>query len=157
MTSRASEAVSRPSGTPPAWGIALVLASVLYGGCDELGNPEQLTTGPTVWKTPRHELVTTSHSFRSERTIRRLVEDGLENFDVADPSIGPGETLTLVTVAARRLRPLIPDSMRLVTRFAFRERAPVTRQWAVSGRSRQWRAAFALPAAPTDAITSVAP
>lgn len=146
--------MSRPSRRNlVAWTLLLSLGA----GCDQLGNPEQLTTGPTISRTNQHEFVTTTHSFRNERTIRRLVQDGLEGFDYADASIGPEQTLTLVTVAARGLRPLMPGPMRLVTRFEFGDHAPLTRPWPVPGGVRQWEAAFALPAAPTAAVTSVGP
>jgi len=125
--------------------------------CEQLGNPEQLTTGPTVWKAGRHELVTTTHSFRNPKTVRRLVADGLEDLDYADPSIGPDQTLTIVTVAPRRLRPIRPGAWLLVTEFELEGRRPIARRWRASAGRRQWTAAFALPSTPVDAVTYVAP
>lgn len=130
---------------------------LLILGCEQLGNPEQLTTGPTAWTTRHHELVTTTHSFRNPKTIRRLVANGLEDFDYADPSIGPDQVLTLVTVAPRRLVPIRPGPMKLVTRFEIPEQRSIARYWNAPAGSRQWDAAFALSAPPSEAITSVAP
>jgi len=137
----------------------LVLGALFFLllGCDQLGNPKQLTTGPTVWTTNHHELVTTTHSFRNPKTIRRLVADGLDGLDYSDPSIGPEQTLTFVTVAPRRLRPIRPGPMKLVTHFEIPGPRPIARYWNVPAGSRQWDAAFALPAPPSDAVTSVAP
>lgn len=130
----------------------------LICGCDQLGNPEQLTTGPTLWKSNKHELVTTTHSFRNPTTIRRLVADGLGNLDYSDPSIAPEQTLTFVTVVApRRLRSIRLGPMKLVTVFEIAGQRPIARHWNVAQGSQQWTAAFALPAPPSAAITSVAP
>ena len=126
-------------------------------GCDQLGNPEQLTTGPTVWKSNHHELVTTTHSFRNPKTVQRLVADGLDDLDYSDPSIGPDQTLTFVTVQPRRLRAIRPGPMTLVTLFEIGGPRPIARQWNAPQGSRHWAAAFALPAPPSAAITSVAP
>ncbi len=126
-------------------------------GCDQLGNPEQLTTGPTLWKSSHHELVTTTHSFRNPKTIQRLVSDGLGELDYSDPSIGPDQTLTFVMVAPRRLRPLRPGPMTLMTYFEIPGQRSIARRWNAPGGPRQWVAAFALPAPPSAAITSVAP
>ncbi|MEM7434083.1 MAG: hypothetical protein AAF436_02955 [Myxococcota bacterium] len=147
--------MSLPSPARLAWLALAVLP--LTASCDQLGNPEQLTTGPTVWNTDQHELVTTTHSFRNPKTVRRLVEDGLEGFDYADASIGPSQTLTFVTVAPRRLRPLVPGPMSLETRFELQDNLVSVRRWPVPGGGRLWNAAFALPAPPVAAVTSVAP
>ncbi|MEM7137160.1 MAG: hypothetical protein AAF500_11305 [Myxococcota bacterium] len=147
--------MNRLSLVAPA-SLALVWLA-LTASCDQLGNPEQLTTGPTVWDTDLHELVTTTHSFRNPKTVRRLVEDGLESFDYADASFGPSQTLTLVTVAPRRLRPLVPGPMSLETRFDFPDNMVAVRRWPAPGGGRLWNAAFALPAPPVAAVTTVAP
>ena len=144
--------MSRPSAPR----IIVTLFSLICG-CDQLGNPEQLTTGPTIWKSNQHELVTTTRSFLNPATIRRLVADGLDDLDHADPSIGPEQTLTFVMVASGRLRPIRPGSMKLVTVFEIEGQRPVARHWNAARGSRQWAAAFALPAPPSAAITSVAP
>jgi len=141
----------------PRQPLALAALFSLILGCDQLGNPKQLTTGPTVWTTNHHDLVTTTHSFRNPKTVRRLVADGLGDLDYSDPSIGPDQTLTFVTVAPRRLRPVRPRAMTLVTRFEIPGRNPIARRWNAPADSRSWGAAFALPAPPSDAITSVAP
>jgi len=130
---------------------------VLICGCDQLGNPEQLTTGPTLWKSNHHELVTTTHSFRNPTTIQRLVAEGVDDLDYSDPSIGPEQTLTFVMVTPRRLRPVRPGPMKLVTVFEIPDQRPIARRWNATQGSRQWAAAFALPAPPSAAITSVAP
>ncbi len=152
--------MSRPRGSlgnnpGRLWALSALL-SLLFG-CDQLGNPRQLTTGPTAWTTNHHELVTTTHSFRNPRTIKRLVADGLDDLDYSDPSIGPDQTLTFVTVAPRRLRRVRPGPMRLVTRFEIPGQRPIARHWKMPAGSRHWGAAFALPAPPSAAITSVAP
>ena len=58
-------------------------------GCKQLGNPPQFATGPTQWTGEQGHLVTTTRSFRNEKTIRRLVSEGLGELDHADASIGP--------------------------------------------------------------------
>lgn len=143
--------MSRPRGLLALGALSLVV------GCDQLGNPEQLTTGPTVWRSGQHELVTTTRSFRNPNTIRRLVADGLDDLDYSDPSIGPDQTLTFVVVARGRLRPFRPGPMTLVTRFEIPGRRPIARGWNAPGGLRQWAAAFALPAPPSAAVTYAVP
>lgn len=127
----------------------------LLGGCSELGNPPQFATGPTV--DPRGHLETTTRSFRNETTIRRIVAEGLDQFDYADPSIGPSETLTLVLVAVRWPGVLRGPPVRLVTVFEMADRPPIVRRWSAPGSARRWRAAFAMPGPPKEAVTSAAP
>jgi hypothetical protein len=129
----------------------------LLVGCDQLGNPPQFATGPTTWNEDQGHIVTTTRSFRNENTIRRLVSEGLGDLDHADPSIGPSQTLTLVSVVPRRLQRTRRREVRLVTIFKFADHAPVVRRWKAPVSSRHWGAAFATPAPPTGAITSVAP
>jgi hypothetical protein len=131
----------------------------LTAGCDQLGNPKQYATGPTPWKDQHGHLVTTTRSFKSEKTIRRVLAEGFEGFDYADPSIGPSQTLTLVSVVPRALRPF-RDRRRvvtLVTIFKLRDGPAVTRRWKAPLDSNKWSAAFALPDAPAGAVSSVAP
>ena len=133
------------------------IAVVVLIGCDQLGNPEQFATGPTVWTSPYGRLVTTTRSFRDESTIRRLVSEGMKELDYADPSIGPSESLTIVVVAPRSLRQIRRRRVDLVTTFKLRDRRPISRRWTASISSDKWSAAFALPEPPLDAITSLAP
>jgi hypothetical protein len=126
-------------------------------GCEQLGNPDQYATGPTSWTDQYGELVTTTRSFRNEKTIRRLVSQGLEDLDYADPSIGPSETLTLVFVAPRRIRVQHGPTLSLVTILKLPDRAPMVRRWVAPAESRHWTAAFALPVPPVGAVTSLAP
>lgn len=142
--------------------VALVvggLASWTCAGCDQLGNPQQYATGPTPWKDRHGDLVTTTRSFRNEKTIRRIVAEGLDDLDYADPSIGPSETLTIVVVVPRAILPRYGGSqeVNLVTIFKLKGRTPITRRWTARAASRKWSAAFALPEPPVDAISSVAP
>lgn len=146
-----NEAVSRRS-----IGVAFILA-LCSGGCDQLGNPEQFATGPTAWKDQRGHLVTTTRSFRDEKTIRRLLAEGIEGLDYADPSIGPSETLTVVVVVPRALRPVRGLGLKLVTTFKLADRPSITKRWSVTRDGRRWSAAFALPEPPLDAISAVAP
>lgn len=146
-----NEVVSRRSAT------AALLTLVLLMGCDQLGNPKQFTTGPTAWKDENGHLVTTTRSFKDEKTIRRLVSEGMEDLDYADPSIGPSQTLSIVIVAARGLRVPRRNRVRLVTIFKLEGRPPIIRKWTASAASRRWSAAFALPDPPLSAVTSVAP
>ena len=146
-----NEAVSLRSA-----GLVLTMVGLL-AGCDQLGNPEQLVTGPTVWSSNHHELVTTTRSYRDPSTIRRLVEVGLEGFAHADPSVGPNQTLTLVTVAPRRLRPVVPGPLTLTTRFELPGSRVIERRWRSPPDSRHWSAAFVLPDAPVAATTSAEP
>ncbi len=141
--------MSRPS--------ALLAALLLLGGCDQLGNPKQFSTGPTPWKNQHGQLVTSTRSFRNENTIRRLVSEGMEHLDYTDPSIGPSQTLTIVVVEPRALRPMRGHRVKLATIFKLSGRPPITREWDAPASSRRWSAAFALPAPPEGAITSVAP
>lgn len=138
---------------------ACIGASLLVSlaGCEQLGNPQQYATGPTSWVDQYGELVTTTRSFRDEKTIRRLVSEGLEDLDYADPSIGPSEALTLVFVAPRRIRVRRGPTLTLVTLLELPGRPPLMRRWSVPVGSRRWTAAFALPHPPVDAVTSVAP
>lgn len=134
-----------------------VLALLGLASCDQLGNPEQYVTGPTAWKDSRGHLVTTTRSFKDEKTIRRLLSEGMDDLDYTDPSIGPSQTLTLVFVAPQKNVRTRRRKLELVTIFKLSGRAPVMRRWSASTRSPQWSAAFALPAPPIDAITTVAP
>jgi hypothetical protein len=127
------------------------------GGCNQLGNPEQFATGPTTWKDQHGHLVTTTRSFKDEKTIRRLLSQGIEDLDYADASIGPSETLTVVVVVPRALRPTRGRGLKLVTTFKLRGRPPMTRRWTVQRDSRRWSAAFALPEPPLGAVSAVAP
>lgn len=136
--------------------LCLCVASCL-AACDQLGNPQQYATGPTSWKDEYGHLVTSTRSFRNEKTIRRLVSEGLDDLDYADPSIGPSETLTLVFVVPRRIRVRRGSNVPLVTIFKLPERTPIVRRWAAPASSRHWSAAFALPEPPVSAVTSVAP
>ena len=149
--SRESEAVNRPSC---AWVIG---ALCLLAGCDQLGNPPQFATAPTTWDGPHGRLDTTTRSFRNEKTIRRLVSEGLSDLDYTDASIGPSQTLTFVSVVHRRLSLKSQRSVELITTFKLANHAPVVRRWSVPTSSRQWNAAFALPEPPSGAVTSVAP
>jgi hypothetical protein len=133
------------------------IAAVVLVGCDQLGNPEQFATGPTVWTSPYGRLATTTRSFRDESTIRRLVAEGMSELDYADPSIGPRESLTIVVVVPRALRQIRRRRVDLVTTFKLRDRRPISRRWAASISSDRWSAAFALPEPPVDAITSLVP
>jgi len=126
-------------------------------GCDQLGNPPQFATGPTTWNEEQGHIVTTTRSFRNEKTIRRLVSEGLGDLDYADPSISPSQTLTLVSAVPRRLPRTRRREVRLVTIFKFPNQAPVVRRWKAPASSRRWGAAFATPEPPSGAITSVAP
>ena len=141
----------------PREAAAACIALVLSIGCDQLGNPEQFATGPTVWTSPYGRLVTTTRSFVDESTIRRLVSEGMEGLDYADPSIGPSESLTIVVVLPRSLERIRQRRVNVVTTFKLPERPPISRRWVASVTSDKWSAAFALPAPPLDAITSLAP
>ena len=148
---RENEAVSRLR-------LATVVALALsLGACNQLGNPEQFATGPTSWKDQRGHLVTTTRSFKDEKTIRRLLSEGIEGLDYADPSIGPAETLTVVVVVPRSLRPIRGPGLQLVTTFRLTDRPPMTRRWSVQSDARRWSAAFALPEPPLSAVSAVAP
>lgn len=147
--SRGSGAVSRPRR---AW---ILCSLAVLVGCSELGNPPQFATGPTV--DPRGHLETTTRSFRNEKTIRRIVGEGLGDFDYADPSIGPSETLTLVSVVVRWPGIVGGPPVQLVTIFEMAGQPPIVRRWSASGSSRRWSAAFAMPEPPKDAVTSVGP
>ena len=149
--SREIEAVSRPSRL---W-VAATLC--LLAGCEQLGNPPQFATGPTRWTGKQGHLVTTTRSFRNEKTIRRLVSEGLGELDYKDAAIGPSQTLTLVSVASQGVNRPRRRSVKLVTTFQLKDRRPVVRRWSAPPSSRHWTAAFALPQPPRDAITSVAP
>jgi hypothetical protein len=143
--------VSRPRR---AWFIG-VLCFVC--GCEQLGNPPQFATGPTQWNGEQGHLVTTTRSFRNEKTIRRIVSEGLGELDHADASIGPSQTLTIVSVVPRRLSQKRRRAVKLVTTFQLAGRSPLVRRWSAPPSSRHWGAAFALPKPPSDAVTSVAP
>jgi hypothetical protein len=129
----------------------------LLVGCDQLGNPQQFATGPTASNGELGHLVTTTRSFRDEKSIQRIVSEGLDGLDHADPSIGPSQTLTLVSVVHRRLRPTRRPKVKLVTAFKFSDQAPIVRRWSAPASSHRWNAAFAMPKPPVAAVTSVAP
>lgn len=141
----------RPLWVPGLWLLGLLL------GCDQLGNPEQYATGPLSWVDQYGELITTTRSFRNEEAIRRLVSEGVKDLDYADASIGPSETLTLVFVSPRRIRISHGSTLNLVTILKLSDRSPIVRRWSVPAESRHWTAAFALPAPPVSAVTSLAP
>lgn len=150
--------MSRPSPIR-AIGVTCLLSLVWpLGGCDQLGNPPQFATAPTEMKDAHYgHLVTTTRSFINEKTIQRLVADGLGDLDYADASIGPSQTLTLVSVVPRRLRRAPVRELELATIFKLADGPPVIRRWSVDPSSRRWNAAFALPAPPVGAATSAAP
>jgi len=129
----------------------------LLVGCDQLGNPPQFATGPTASNDELGHLVTTTRSFRNEKTVRRIVSEGLGGLDHADPSIGPSQTLTLVSVVHRRLKPTRRRQVKLVTIFKLSDQAPIVRRWSAPVSSHRWNAAFAMPKPPVGAVTSVAP
>ena len=143
--------MSRPRG---AWLIGLLC---LLGGCDQLGNPPQFATDPTEWTDGNGRIVTSTRSFRDEKTIRRLAAEGLDKLDYADSSIGPSQTLTLVSVEPRSLRMPGRGRVTLVTTFRLHSGVPLIRRWSAPASSRRWSAAFALPEPPLGAVTSVAP
>ncbi len=132
-------------------------ALFLLGGCDQLGNPPQFATPPTDWTDRNGQFVTTTRSFRDEKTILRLAAEGLAAFDYTDSSIGPSQTLTLVSVEPRSLKMTGRPRVTLVTTFRLRSGAPLARRWSAPASSRSWSAAFALPEPPVGAVTSVAP
>ena len=125
-------------------------------GCDQLGNPPQYATPPTEWRDANGHLVTTTRSFRNEKTIRRLVSEGMGDVDYAEPSIGPSQTLTVVVVVPRSFRASRRGEVPLVTRFELPKRT-IERRWKVVPENRKWSAAFALPAPPEKAVTAVVP
>jgi len=129
----------------------------LLVACNQLGNPPQFATGPTESKDGRAHVVTTTRSFRDETTIRRLASEGLGELDYSDPSIGPAQTLTLVSVSPRSLRVAGGPRVTLVTRFELPNYAPITRRWSAPVSSRRWNAAFAMPEPPISAVTYLAP
>jgi hypothetical protein len=131
--------------------------TLLACACEQLGNPPQYATAPTPWKDARGHLVTTTRSFKNEKTIRRIVAEGMDELDYSDPSIGPSQTLTLVQVIPRAFRPTRAASIDLVTRFELRGSRVLNRAWRAPSSKRKWSAAFALPEPPINAITAVAP
>ena len=137
-----------------AWVIG---ALCLLAGCDQLGNPPQFATGPTKWSAPHGRLITTTRSFRNEKTVRRLVSEGLSHLDHTDASFGPSQTLTFVSVVHDGLSRKQRRTVELITTFKLANHAPVVRRWSVPTSSRHWNAAFALPEPPSVAVTSVAP
>jgi len=143
--------VSRPDR---AWAVGVLCLLV---GCEQLGNPPQFATGPTELEDERGHLVTTTRSFRNQNTIQRLVAEGLGDLDHADASIGPSQTLTLVSVVPHRLDRKSRRKVKLVTIFKLPDRAPIVRRWSAPASSRHWSAAFALPEPPAGAATSVVP
>lgn len=149
--SRGNEAVSRRSLA------RILVACACVGGCEQLGNPEQFATGPTPWNDQNGYIVTTTRSFRDERTIRRVLSGALADLDYADPSIGPSQTLTLVSAVPRGLRPTRRREVMLATIFNFRAGRPIVRRWSAPVSSRHWSAAFAMPEPPIGAVTSVVP
>jgi hypothetical protein len=143
--------VSRPSC---AW---LISAFVLLVGCEQLGNPRQFATEPTQWTDGSGLVVTTTRSFRDEKTIRRLAAGALNELDYADSSIGPSQTLTLVSVEPRSLKVTGRPRVTLLTTFRWSNGKPLTRRWSAPASSSRWSAAFALPEPPEVAVTSVVP
>jgi hypothetical protein len=81
----------------------------------------------------------------------------LDDLDHADASIGPSQTLTLVSVVSRQLSRKRRREVKLVTKFELADRAPIVRRWSAPPSSHHWNAAFALPEPPRGAVTSVAP
>ncbi|MGD8606929.1 MAG: hypothetical protein PVH21_06525, partial [Myxococcales bacterium] len=133
---------------PRGGGSAFMALLGLLVACDQLGNPEQYSTGPTSWTDQYGELVTTTRSFRNEKTIRRLMSEGIKDLDYADASIGPSETLTLVLVAPRRILVEHGPTLNLVTLLKLPDRPPIVRRWVAPAATRHWTAAFALPVPP---------
>lgn len=132
-------------------------ALLLLVGCDQLGNPRQFATEPTKWSDGNGLVVTTTRSFRDEKTIRRLAAGGLEELDYADSSIGPSQTLTLVSVEPLSLRVTGRPRVALVTTFRLSNGERLKRRWSAPASSSRWSAAFALPEPPEVAVTSVVP
>jgi hypothetical protein len=138
--------------------LLLAVTALALVGCDQLGNPPQLTTGPTAWSLDvGGRIVTTTRSFKDEKTIRRLEAESLGELDHADPSIGPTETLTLVFAVPQRIPPIRRRKVSLVTIFKLPDRSPISRRWTAAAGSRRWSAAFAMPAPPIGAVTTLEP
>jgi hypothetical protein len=136
---------------------AALFVVLLVAGCEQLGNPRQYATPPTQWRDANGQLTTSTRSFRNQKTIRRLVSDGMEDLDYSAPSIGPRQTLTIVDVAAQSFRASRGGKVNLVTRFELPNGQTVERGWKVAPEPPRWTAAFALPAPPKKAITAVVP
>ena len=143
--------MSRANG---AW---LISAFFLIVGCDQLGNPPQFATDSTRWTDGNGLVETTTRSFRDEKTIRRLAAEGFDELDYADASIGPSQTLTLVSVTPRSLGVTGRPRVTLVTTFRLSDGKRLTRRWSAPASSSRWSAAFALPEPPEVAVTSVVP
>ena len=143
---------------PPRARWFFVVVALSLVGCDQLGNPPQLTTGPTAWTLDAGgRIVTTTRSFKDEKTIRRLEAESLGELDYADPSIGPSQTLTLVSAVPHRLPAIRRRKVSLVTIFKLPDRSPISRRWTAPASSRRWNAAFALPSPPIGAVTTLVP
>lgn len=143
--------MSRPSQ------IWLITVLCLLVACDQLGNPPQFATGPTEWQGGAGRVVTTTRSFQDDKTIRRFASEGLSELDYADASIGPSQTLTIVSVVPRSLRVTRNAQVTLITTFKMANQEPIARTWSAPASARRWNAAFAVPEPPLGAITYVAP
>lgn len=137
-----------------AWLIGLLFFLV---ACEQLGNPPQFATGPTVWQGGAGSVVTTTRSFQDDKTIRRFASEGMSKLDYADASFGPSQTLTIVSVQPRTLMVTGSPTVTLLTTFKMPKHEPITRKWIAPASSRRWNAAFAIPEPPEGAITYVAP
>lgn len=137
--------------------VGLLGSVCLVVACNQLGNPPQFATGPTEWSDANGRLVTTTRSFRDEKTIRRLASEGLGDLDHSDAAISPSQTLTIVSVVPRKLRMTGRPTLTLVTTFKLENQALVSRRWVVPASGRRWTGAFALPEPPLGAATSVEP
>ena len=127
----------------------------LLSACDALGNPRQHVTGPTVWNPDGARIVTTSQSFTNPDRIGRLISEGLGHLDHSDPSVGPTQTLTIVTAVPEIRQRRGKHS--LLTTFELSNGNQIKRRWSAPAHQREWRGAFALPRPPKDVITAVVP
>lgn len=135
---------------------ALALSALpAAGGCDELGNPPPMQgqTPLVQWRSPIVALTTQSETVppsRADDLFRRLPPSSLDHYERA----GAG-ALTLVTVEPRWAGRVRVGSVPLVTRLTLPDGSVEERHWAAPSTARVWRAAFALPAAPVEAVTTL--
>jgi len=137
-----------------AWGLALAFWLVLPQGCDELGNPAPvLDTPPARWEGPGVALETRTRSVpaaRSNELLRQVRGSRLEH---ADAEARPDDVVVLVEVDVGWSSPPAHAPVPLVTIFELADGQKVQRAWTATPTRTTWYAGFALPAAPTSALT----
>jgi len=138
--------------------VVLVALTVGVAGCEELGNPEPIhATPPSRWTGPGVVLLTQTYSVPAARSdeLSRRVPGG--RFEHVDTEARPGDVVVLVHVEVAWAPRPSGQTIALVTLFRLPDGQKIQRSWSARILATSWYAGFALPVAPVEAVTVLAP